>query len=162
MRDRKKKYLLARPKAEFSLQFWRDKQGTPNFTITSNPTEEGKDFCTGIDEYIFARNLIESGQFSDTELNFLVRFFNKVKKEKEEREAKKKLRRVEIYCNGMVCCFDGAGAQMPRLQGEWNKCKDQILKEDAELVEYRFGTFRGVNTLIDSQTARRLSIEVCP
>jgi len=157
----KKKYFLARPRAEFSLQFWRDKQDTPNFAITSNPAEDGKDFCTGIDELIFARNFIESGKFSDTEIAFLARFFNKIRKEQEEREAKKKLRKVEIYCNGMVGCFDGTGQQIPRLQGEWNKCKDQILKEDAGLVEYRFGTFRGVNTLIDSTVARRLSIEVC-
>jgi len=77
----KKKILYAKPKALLSLQFYRDKDHTPNFLITSNPEQEGRDIFTGIDRLIFAQNLTESPLVSAGELIFLCDFFDAVRRE---------------------------------------------------------------------------------
>lgn len=74
-----KKVYRAKSVAELSLQFYRDREGTPNFLITCNPSVEGKDFCTGIDVIIFAENLIDSGRCSVNELMFFCKMFDIVR-----------------------------------------------------------------------------------
>lgn len=80
--NKKRHYPLR--EAELSLQFYRDKNGTGNFLITSNPEIEGKDFCSGMDAYIFARNLVGSPLVSFAELKFFCDFFDEVRKRLHE------------------------------------------------------------------------------
>lgn len=81
----KKKKYYAKPLADLSLQVWRNKEGTPVFTITSNPRKDGEDFCTGIDQYMFSRCLTRDPRISINELIWFCDFFDKVRQELKER-----------------------------------------------------------------------------
>lgn len=76
---KKEKRVRARAYADLSLQFYRDKEGTPNFLITSNKTE--KPLHTGIDTLIFAKSMAESDQVSASEFVWFCDFFRKVSEE---------------------------------------------------------------------------------
>lgn len=99
MREIKKKKLSARRYADLSLQFYRDKEGTPNFLITSNEQEEGKTFCTGVDSYIFARNLVNSNLICLSDLAFLCDFFDRARKEAlmklDKQDVENRLNRID-------------------------------------------------------------------
>lgn len=72
--------------AILSLQFTRDKDGTPEFVITSNMEDEARDsvnIFTGVDELMFARNLVRASNCTARELAFLCKFFRHVEKEME-------------------------------------------------------------------------------
>lgn len=83
--EKQKPKFAARRYAELSFQFYRDGDGTPNFLITSNPKDEGKDFCTGVDKWIFAQNLVSNNLLSFNELMWLCEFFDTVKNKIKER-----------------------------------------------------------------------------
>ncbi len=71
--------------AILSLQFYRDKQGTPNFLVTANPRKDGEYAFTGVDKLIFAKEIARSELVSKEELLFLCKFFETVRKELEEK-----------------------------------------------------------------------------
>lgn len=77
----KKKQYAARRYAELSLQFWHNRDGQANFSITSNPRVEGKNIFDGnvVDPFYFAGALIQDGKVSRDELLFLCGFFDKVR-----------------------------------------------------------------------------------
>lgn len=79
--SKKKITYPARRDAELSFQFYRNKDGAPNFLLTSNPAVDGKDFCTGIDKLIFAENLVNSPLVSINEIAWLCDFFDRVRTE---------------------------------------------------------------------------------
>lgn len=83
MRKSKKKIIPAKRDAILSLQFYRDKEGTPNFLVTSNPESDNDrvNLFTGVDELIFARNLALDNSMSIKELTFLCSFFERVRYE---------------------------------------------------------------------------------
>ena len=57
----KKKYWNPKRKAELSIQFYHDKEGVENMTITANPTDKFE----MINFYIFAGNLFHSEYIDD-------------------------------------------------------------------------------------------------
>lgn len=74
-----KKLLAARRYADLSLQFYRNKEGTPGFSITSNLQPDSRKFCTSIDQSIFAQNLVECELLSISDVAFLCDFFDLVR-----------------------------------------------------------------------------------
>lgn len=156
----KKKYFKPLQKAELSLQFTRDAEGTPKFVITSNPKKNGEPFCTGIDALIFAKNFIDNDLTDLKEKQFLCAFFANVKNYLDKQEESKELKTVRIFLNGMVGCFNGKGEQMPELQGEWNSLKSRILyRFDSESVKYFYGEFGGQQVEIPKDAAKQLSFK---
>jgi len=90
----KKKKIAARRYADLSFQFYRDKEGTPNFLITRNESDDGRPFYTAIDTYIFAGDLVNSALINIKDLAFLCDFF-----EKARAEALKKFQREDPLVN---------------------------------------------------------------
>lgn len=75
-------YYPAKRKATLSLQFWKDKKGTGQFTVTSNPVKDKLNLFPGlIDSYIFAKELVRCRFIDREELLELCDFFDKVRKE---------------------------------------------------------------------------------
>ena len=62
--------------AELSLQFYRDKEGTPNFMVTSN-LDDNNWPMTGVDLLIFARNFADDGLVDKKHKLEICRLFRK-------------------------------------------------------------------------------------
>lgn len=80
MKKKTKNPTAAKRYANLSLQFWRDKEGTPNFTVTYNPLKGDKYLFTPVDGMIFAENLVKSNLIQQKDLHVLRSFFNEVTK----------------------------------------------------------------------------------
>lgn len=78
MRKKTKKPNAAKRYANLSMQFWRDKEGTPNFTVTYNPLKGDKYLFTPVDGMIFAENLVKSNLIKPKDLHVLRSFFSEV------------------------------------------------------------------------------------
>ena len=158
----KTKMIKAKENALLSLQFYRDRNGTLGFLITSNLSEKEnlKGAGASMDFYIFSGNFAECNLLDLEQKQLICKMFERANVKIKEIEHNKKLRNVHIYQNGMVGCFDGNKNQIPYLQGAWKDKKAEIFSADDGIVSYQFGTFNGHMTVIDRDTARRLSIEV--
>lgn len=160
----KKKKLKALSNALLSFQFLRDKEGTPKFVITSNLPEGAesggsKYLFTGMDCKIFGVNFARDTLTDRAEKDWLCAFFDACKMTLEKDDEKKRLNIVEIYPNGMCCCFNNEGHQMPNFNGKWGEKKyDIFLADSRNKAIYKYGEFMGAMSPISREAARRLEV----
>ncbi len=81
--SKKRKPIAAKRFALLSLQFWKDKDGTPSLLVTSNPEENGKNIFSsewGVNSGVLARQLVKDNTLlGDQEKRWLVDFFEQVR-----------------------------------------------------------------------------------
>lgn len=91
MKKNKNKTLhRAKTYANLSLQFYKTKSGQGGFLITSNPDKDGR-VVNPMDDYVFAKNLVESELVDLTTISFLCKFFRLVEAEIHEKFPRSKL-----------------------------------------------------------------------